>query len=307
MVTRNAPRRSLIAGIAALLCAAPVLAGAPVFKWVDDTGHVQYGDRPPPNASRVPVQTGGSMPDPSALAGIEEIPNGTGADVYVSNHLAGPLQISLGLSQANNVQSLPTLPLTQILPPRQRVLVSRLEYGAGQVSYVPNVNVVPGDPKAFPDNTTYALPLTDNSGWQLGQAFHGGFSHTDEQNRYAVDLIVPEGTPVLAARGGTVMQVESGFSRSGLDAKKFAERANLVRILHDDGTMGVYAHLQANGVYVRVGQKIGLGQQIGVSGNTGYSSGPHLHFCLQVNSGMRLVSIPFRMMGPAGFLNLPQK
>ena len=305
MPPRISPRASLVAGLAVALLAPLACASGTVFKWVDDSGHVQYGDRPPPNASRVPVEE--SMADPGALAGIEEVPNGTGADIYITNHLSGPLEINLALLKAMNVQSLPTMRLPQVLPPRQRVLVSRLEYGAGQVSYVPNVNVVPGDPKAFPDNTTYALPLTDNSGWQLGQAFHGGFSHTDEQNRYAVDLIVPEGTPVLAARGGTVMQVESGFSRSGLDAKKFAERANLVRILHDDGTMGVYAHLQANGVYVRVGQKIGLGQQIGVSGNTGYSSGPHLHFCLQVNSGMRLVSIPFRMMGPAGFLNLPQK
>ena len=305
-MTPRLPRRMPLAAVLALaLLPSLASATAPVFKWVDDTGHVQYGDRPPPNASRVPVDQ--SEADPGALAGIEEVPNGTGADIYISNHLAGPLEINLALLKAMNVQSMPTVRLPQVLPPRQRVLVSRLEYGAGQVSYVPNVNVVPGDPRAFPDDTTYSLPLADNSGWQLGQAFHGGFSHTDEQNRYAVDLIVPEGTPILAARGGTVMQVESGFSRSGLDAKKFAERANLVRILHEDGTMGVYAHMKANGVFVRPGQKVSLGQQIGLSGNTGYSSGPHLHFCLQINSGMKLVSIPFRMMGPAGFLNLPKK
>jgi murein DD-endopeptidase MepM/ murein hydrolase activator NlpD len=305
MPPRISRRVSLVAGLALLLIAPLALASGPVFKWVDDSGHAQYGDRPPAHASRVPVEE--SEADPGALAGIEEVPNGTGVDVYISNHLAGPLEINLALLKAMNVQSLPTMRLPQVLPPRQRVLVSRLEYGAGQVSYVPNVNVVPGDPKAFPDDTAYSLPLADNSGWQLGQAFHGGFSHTDEQNRYAVDLIVPEGTPILAARGGTVMQVESAFARSGLDAKKFAERANLVRILHEDGTMAVYAHLQANGVYVRVGQKVSLGQQIGVSGNTGYSSGPHLHFCLQINSGMKLVSIPFRMVGPAGFLDLPKK
>ena len=80
-----------------------------------------------------------------------------------------------------------------------------------------------------------------------------------------------------------------------------------MRILHADGSMGVYAHLKENGVYVRVGQKVSLGQQIGVSGNTGYSSGPHLHFCLQINNGMRLVSIPFRMLSGRGFLKLPTK
>ena len=38
--------------------------------------------------------------------------------------------------------------------------------------------------------------MADNSGWRMGQGFNGGFSHTDEQNRYAVDLVVDEGTPI---------------------------------------------------------------------------------------------------------------
>jgi murein DD-endopeptidase MepM/ murein hydrolase activator NlpD len=103
------------------------------------------------------------------------------------------------------------------------------------------------------------------------------------------------------------MQVESGFDRAGLNKQKYSERANRVRVLHDDGTMAVYAHLQENGVYVRVGDRVGVGQQIAASGNTGYSSGPHLHFCVQVNTGMRLVSIPFRMVTSRGFLPLPKK
>ena len=122
---------------------------------------------------------------------------------------------------------------------------------------------------------------------------------------YAIDLVVPEGTPVLAARRGVVMQVESGFDKGGSSNRaQLAERANLVRIIHDDGTMALYAHLQENGVYVKVGQKVSVGQQIAVSGNTGYSSGPHLHFAVQVNRGMRLVSVPFRMIGPGGYLGL---
>jgi murein DD-endopeptidase MepM/ murein hydrolase activator NlpD len=111
---------------------------------------------------------------------------------------------------------------------------------------------------------------------------------------------------VLAARSGVVMQVESGFDKAGSNRKKYAERANLVRIIHDDGTMALYAHLQENGVYVKVGERVGVGQQIGASGNTGFSSGPHLHFAVQVNRGMQLLSIPFRLAEPAGGVGAPR-
>ena len=283
----------------------PAVAKSAVYRWVDQDGRVHYGDSAPPDAQRIKVPE--RLLDPAAIADLEQVDTGDGANVFVSNRLAGPLEISLGLSRPADVRSQPAMPVRQVLGARQRALVSRIEYGAGLSSYHLGLNMTPGDPRAFPDETVYALPMGDNSGWRLGQAFHGGFSHNDEQNKYAVDLIVDENTPILAARSGVVMQVESAFDKSGLDPKKFAERANLIRILHDDGTMGVYAHLKENGVYVRVGQKVSLGQQIGVSGNTGYSSGPHLHFCLQINSGMRLVSIPFRMLSSRGFLTLPSK
>jgi len=247
------------------------------------------------------------LADPSSLADLQIDRHGDSSDVYVSNRLAGPLEIQLSLSNANNVQTNPQLPLRQVLGANERALVSRI--GAGRVdqpsSYVVGLMAIPGDPQTVARDVAYSLPVDENSDWQLGQTFHGGFSHTDEQNLYAVDIIVDEGTPILAARGGTVMQVESGFDRSGLNREKYAERANLIRIVHDDGSMAIYAHLRENGAMVRVGQKVSLGQLIGYSGNTGYSSGPHLHFCVQVNRAGRLISIPFRMVGPNGFLALP--
>jgi murein DD-endopeptidase MepM/ murein hydrolase activator NlpD len=75
-------------------------------------------------------------------------------------------------------------------------------------------------------------------------------------------------------------------------------------VLHDDGSMALYAHLREGGVLVRAGERVTLGQMIGYSGSTGYSSGPHLHFAVQVNGGLQLVSVPFRMIGPHGYLPL---
>jgi murein DD-endopeptidase MepM/ murein hydrolase activator NlpD len=64
--------------------------------------------------------------------------------------------------------------------------------------------------------------------------------------------------------------------------------SNSIRILHDDGSMAVYAHLQVGRAQVYVGMRVQAGQLIAYSGNTGFSSGPHLHFAVQVNQGMNL-------------------
>lgn len=240
-----------------------------------------------------------------SLADLELVPNGDATDIYVSNRLAGPVEVELRAFDAIDVRFLPELPLRQLIAPKSRVLVSRVD-GIGPAAYYGvNMVIVPGDPKARVDEVSYALPVDENSDWQLGQEFHGSFSHDDVQNRYAIDLIVPVGTPVLAARGGIVMQVENGFDRGGMNRSQYVDRANFVRILHDDGSMGLYAHLQENGALVKPGDRVELGQLIAYSGNTGYSTGPHLHFCVQVNSGMTLASIPFRMVGPDGYLPLP--
>jgi len=286
-----------------------VAGGGDVYKWTDSKGNVHYEDRNNPAASAVKLSPRVPPPDPTQLADLEVVRNGESSDVYVSNRLGGPLEVDLALTEATNVSSQPELPVRQLLPARARVLLSRIAPGdaAGAASYAVGMTAIPGDPQAIPADVVYALPVDENTGWHIGQGFHGGFSHNDEQNRFAVDLIVPDGTPILAARDGVVMQVESGFDRSGLNKQKYAERANVVRVLHDDGTMAVYAHLQENGVYVRVGERVSVGQQIAASGNTGYSSGPHLHFCVQANTGMRLVSVPFRMVTSRGFLPLPKK
>jgi murein DD-endopeptidase MepM/ murein hydrolase activator NlpD len=230
-------------------------------------------------------------------------------DVYINNRMAGPLQVKLTAgNNARNMQSLPALPITFLVNPNQRLLAARLQPDQSEANMIRDIvsTGIPGDPRAFPDDVSYAMPVDENSRWELGQGFEGDFSHQDEQNRYAVDFIVPIGSPVLAARDGIVMDVASGFDSGGMDAKRYAQRANFIRILHADGTMALYAHLQEGGVLVKPGQSVNLGQHIAYSGNTGFTSGPHLHFALQMNTGMRLVSVPFRMVGPGGYLPLSQ-
>ena len=297
--------RPLVPFLVLLLAATSAMAGKSVYKWVDEKGNVHYGDAGDAPAAATRMDIAVPPPDPTTLADLQLVRQGEATDVYVENRLAAPLQMTLSFSAQQNVTAWPGLPLHQVLAPNARVLIGRISPAdAGQVSsFSLDMTALPGDPSAPPRDVTYSLPVDEHSGWHVGQGFHGGWSHNDEQNEYAIDIVVPEGTPVLAARAGTVMQVESGFDKAGA-SRKYAERANLVRILHDDGTMALYAHLQENGVYVKPGQRVSVGQQIAASGNTGFSSGPHLHFAVQVNRGMRLVSVPFRMIGPDGYLGL---
>lgn len=299
--------RPLLPFLVLLLAATSAFGAKKVYRWVDAQGNVHYGDssgNAPAHAQQLDLAV--PPPDPSTLADLQLVRDGVATDVYVENRIAAPLQMTLDFSAQQNVTAWPGFPLHQVLPPNARVKVGRIEpANHGQVSsFSLDMTALPGDPAASPRNVTYSLPVDEHSAWKLGQSFHGGWSHNDEQNQYAIDIVVPEGTPVLAARAGVVMQVESSFDKAGSNRTRYAERANLVRIIHDDGTMALYAHLMENGVYVKVGERVGVGQQIAASGNTGFSSGPHLHFAVQVNRGMRLASVPFRMIGPSGFLSL---
>jgi murein DD-endopeptidase MepM/ murein hydrolase activator NlpD len=67
-------------------------------------------------------------------------------------------------------------------------------------------------------------------------------------------------------------------SNSGGPGKEFTDESNYVSIAHADGTIGEYHHLLFDGVLVEIGDRVAVGQPIALSGNTGYSTFPHLHF-----------------------------
>lgn len=224
----------------------------------------------------------------SGFADLQLQPESGGHAVIARNLLAGPVQIRLQGSDAR------LSPAPRVLAAgEQRRLAWLPAHGPGTRLLL---DAVPGAPVARPDDVLYRLPFAGGRA-RVSQAFGGRHSHNNAQNHYAVDFPLAEGTPVLAARAGVVMQV--------LDAA--TGEANLVRILHADGSMALYAHLQAGSAAVRPGQKVEIGQRLANSGNTGRSSGPHLHFTVQRNAGMALESLPFRMADDRGELQFPRE
>lgn len=252
-------------------------------------------------------QTNAGAPAPTVGRGLATVKlegGGSRWQARVDNHLAGPVQVAL--RQPADAPALPGLPLQTVLPGSASVVVTRLQLAADTPRLDLLLDAVPGDPGATPQDVAYQLPF-DAKRFQVTQAPQGRFSHADAQNRDAIDFALPEGTPVLAARAGRVMQVQGNFHENGRDPVRDGDRANFIRILHEDGSMGVYAHLQANGVLVRSGQRVEAGQRIGLSGNTGYSTAPHLHFVVQANSGMQLRSVPVRIVTAQGQLHFARE
>ena len=124
----------------------------------------------------------------------------------------------------------------------------------------------------------YGVPVTSNYGWRINPvtgiwSFHSG-----------IDLGASFGTPVLAAKSGVVEFAGWGGGYG-----------NLIEL--DHGATGTrYAHLES--IYVYQGQTVAQGQQIGIVGSTGRSTGPHLHFELMVPSGDGWIALD-----PAPYLN----
>lgn len=139
---------------------------------------------------------------------------------------------------------------------------------------------------------TYRLPFGQGAGYRVCQAFNGKISHFDE-TRYAVDFLMPIGTPIHAARDGIVVSQE-GRQEEGRLEPAYRTKSNYIIIQHDDGSVGRYFHLVKGGVKTALGQQVKAGDLIGLSGNSGYSDVPHLHFEVRrpVN-GRESRSIPF--------------
>lgn len=120
----------------------------------------------------------------------------------------------------------------------------------------------------------YDLPFTKGNSFKLHQGYNGSFSH---QNENALDFTMPEGTEIAAARDGVVVSVVQNNTIS-CPNKSCIQYNNFVTIYQADGTFANYAHLKYKGSKVNVGDSVKQGDIIAFSGNTGFTSGPHLHF-----------------------------
>jgi murein DD-endopeptidase MepM/ murein hydrolase activator NlpD len=283
--------------LAGLLAATAQVSALTIYKYTDANGVVTYTDKAAPGA-QVFVFRDRMVEHIDRDVKLETQKHAAGETLLVNNQLYAPVEIELRLDRLENAGGVPDKPIRWVLPPRSKIrLVTLAPVDASKpMRYQAKLRTALGDPRLLPVRYDYPLPWSGGP-FKLTQGANGRYSHFTAKGRYAMDIAMPEGTPILSARAGMVVSIENNQSGRGNNPS-----GNFVRILHDDGTMGVYLHLMRGSVSAQAGQRVEVGSVIARSGNTGNSTGAHLHFVVQRNVGLALQSIPYEFNQPVGSL-----
>jgi len=200
-----------------------------------------------------------------------------GYNIYADNEEFCPVSIKIDFTTQNmnvdggnnKIYSVDALKKKQLLA---KLVVSK-KGKAYKFSYSSMINYGIHNIENYDIDYAYNLPFESSSSFNVNQGYNGNFSH---QNENSLDFTMPVGTKIMAIREGTVIKVveENSKSCGKEECQKFN---NLIIIYHPDGTFAEYTHIKQNGSLIKVGDKIIKGQEIGYSGNVGWSTGPHLH------------------------------
>jgi len=231
-----------------------------------------------------------------------------GFDLYVENNSFSDVTIKVVATKIVNLSPSVSLPYVKSYPPRSRnkILNFSIINPAKRSLFRTQYRSVLGRLDARYDATyLYALPYQRGKAYMLTQGFNGKYTHKGKAS-YALDFKMPIGTHIHAMREGVVVGLESKNTEHGFDPK-YASKANYIVIQHDDGSMAMYGHLNTNGVRVGLGEKVYKHQFIGFSGNTGYSSGPHLHVHINTLKSFKkgATSVRFRFEAKRGRIESP--
>ncbi len=250
------------------------------------------------------------IPNPSKKLPVEVIMLKTqkGYDLYLENNAYYEVTLMFKALQVENLTSSKPLPFLGSFKAgtRTKFLSFRIndfsKRSLLKTSYSTQMGTLNPD---YDEDYLYALPYARNKAYLLTQGFKTTSTHKG-QSAYALDFEMPIGTKIHAMRDGIVVAIEDKQTEHGF-SKKFLNKSNFIIIEHRDGTLGMYGHLKQKGVKVKLGQKVYKHQYIGLSGNTGFSSGPHLHVHIarlkEFLSGLN--SVPFIFKTDKGTVSKP--
>ena len=233
---------------------------------------------------------------------------GDSVEVHAANARDVPITITLQVSARHMSADRPKT-VTDTVPPNesQLIMVFRETERDKNPRYDIDCEWTIGSINATHDeDLLYRLPYETGRSYRVLQGYGSRLSHTGRE-QYTVDFKMNEGTPVHAARGGIVARTEEAHSK-GCWKSGCGKYANFIVIVHDDWTTGEYYHLQKDGVLVEVGERVVAGQNIGLSGNTGNSTMPHLHFGVyRAAPRGKYQSIPVQFSTIDGIVSKPRR
>lgn len=239
---------------------------------------------------------------------VSSIKTADGFEYFVTNNTLVPYTIRLTFSEMKNLTaSVGGKTFDRVIPAHSehyKILELHQKEAEKSTSVDFSYTYTIGDPHLEIDkNFPYLLPFKHGNKIRVGQGNNGAGTHTGIN---AIDFNLDIGDTVYAARAGVVIDTKEDSNTGGYEPK-FEPYGNYIKVYHEDGTIGSYVHLKQNGSLVSKGDKIEKGQIIGISGNTGWSSGPHLHFMVSQNKDFKSISLPIKFMNYEGELFIPQE
>jgi murein DD-endopeptidase MepM/ murein hydrolase activator NlpD len=282
------PVPALLTGL--LLTVMPTAIADTIYKYQDEQGHWHFGDKKPAgNADYKKITAAAKKKKRLPTVAFHIDRKSQPQRLIAENLLHASIALRVEFKDINQNAS-------TVLKPRTRQVVYTSADGIPKFKY----QFLLGDPEAKPDDFAYATPFAAFESHKITQGFNGRFSHQHDGSRYAIDIQLPVGTYITAARAGVVVITTDGFVIGGVSSKYFLDKANRVLIAHEDGSFATYAHLLTGSIAVKPGDQVAEGAVLGRSGSSGYSSGPHLHFAILRPSVTGLVSTPFQLRDSKG-------
>lgn len=240
---------------------------------------------------------------------VNEVREGGNIELRATNQVDVPITFTLRVrTRGMSIDGPKTVTQTLQGDQTQTIMVLRENGEAeGGSRYRVSCDWTVGDKDAnHDDDYLYRFPYETGKSYRVIQSYGSRFSHRGLE-QFAIDFYMDEGTPVHAARDGVVAKIEERHS-IGCWEDGCGKYANYVVVLHDDGTTGEYYHLLKDGALVDVGDRVNAGDKIALSGNTGHTTMPHLHFAVyRAASWGNTQSIPVRFQSRSGVVNTPRR
>lgn len=152
-------------------------------------------------------------------------------------------------------------------------------------------------PQAIAQFKKVRIPLKDDTRFTIVQGAFGRISHSRPGEGYSWDFEVPIGTPVVAAQSGKVIGIWEPNDGNGCNSK-YLHLGHYIRILHADGTIAQYVHINSQ---VEVGDIVEKGQIIAVTAKNGWICAPHWHLHFGIYRSTREINAPDNKTIPVYF------